>query len=118
MGSEGDVKKGKAGKGSVKSSLVSEKGKKGKQLQDLRSVYQNRPGPPTILLPLSSGQAEGADSHSHSLPFLGLSLLNINLFSCPKIWKKIWVIFTLNINGYKYLNTPQEKLHFKNYLHS
>lgn len=88
MGSEGDVKKGKAGKGSVKSSLISENGKKGKQLQDLRSVYQIRPGPPTILLPLSSGQAEGADSHSHSLPFLGLSLLNINLFSCPKIWKK------------------------------
>lgn len=88
MWSEGDVKKGKARKGSVKSSLISENGKKGKQLQDPRSVHQIRPGPPTIPFPPSPGQAEGADSHSHSLLLLGLSLLNINLFSCPKIWKK------------------------------
>lgn len=93
------MKKGKARKGSVKSSLISENGKEGKQLEDQRSVHQIRPGPPTIPLPLSPGQAEGADSHSHSLPFLGLFSLNINLFSCPNIWKKIWVRFTLNING-------------------
>lgn len=93
------MKKGKAREGSVQSTLTSENGKKGKQLEDQRSVHQIRPGPPKISLPPSPGQAEGADSHSHSLPFLGLFPLNINLFSCPNIWGKIWVMFTLNING-------------------
>lgn len=35
-------------------------------------------------LPPSPSLVEGADSHSHRLPFLDLFHLNINLFSCPK----------------------------------
>lgn len=85
MGSEGDVKKDKARKGSVKSALISDYGKKGKR-EDQRSVHQIRPGPPKIPLPPSPGLAEGADSHSHTRPSLGLFFLNVNLFSCPNIW--------------------------------